>query len=285
MIAQVALVSQTTKVGLDEVSVVAAALQKQVTRDFGPIWNIHASVSAFSKLAQVPLGYWPVIVRDDIKMQGAAGFHSNKKNGQPFALVQYDTNWALTASHETLEMLADPSGNRTVASNSLKAGQGRVLYLVEVCDPSEEAKYGYTADSVLVSDFYTPHFFDPTATSGVRYSFTGAVKAPRKVLDGGYISWYDPVSQHLFQEFVQGTKRQIVDRGAIPGGFSLREFSDRSSETIRTKPMRNAAPKGLMQTAMVQMSSGAPKKGKSSVDKSSAAWAQDLDTRIAALIK
>ena len=285
MIAQVALVSQTTKVGLDEVSVVAAALQKQVTRDFGPIWNIHASVSAFSKLSQVPLGYWPVIVRDDIKMQGAAGFHSNKKNGQPFALVQFDTNWALTASHETLEMLADPSGNRTVASNSLKAGQGRVLYLVEVCDPSEEAKYGYTADSVLVSDFYTPHFFDPTATSGVRYSFTGAVKAPRKVLDGGYISWYDPVSQHLFQEFVQGTKRQIVDRGAIPGGFSLREFSDRSSETIRTKPMRNAAPKGLMQTAMVQMSSGAPKKGKSSVDKSSASWAQDLEARIAQLIK
>ncbi|MGZ4740878.1 MAG: hypothetical protein ACXVLM_16680, partial [Ilumatobacteraceae bacterium] len=127
MIAQVALVSQTTKVGLDEVSVVAAALQKQVTRDFGPIWNIQATVSAFSKLAQVPLGYWPVIVRDDIKQQGAAGFHSNKKSGQPFALVQYDTNWALTASHETLEMLADPSGNRTVASNSLKTGQGRVL--------------------------------------------------------------------------------------------------------------------------------------------------------------
>ena len=285
MISQVALVSQTTKVGLDEVSVVAAALQKQVTRDFGPIWNIQASVSAFSKLAQVPLGYWAVIVRDDIKMQGAAGFHSNKKNGQPFALVQYDTNWALTASHETLEMLADPSGNRTVASNSLKAGQGRVLYLVEVCDPSEEAKYGYTAGGVLVSDFYTPHFFDPTATSGVRYSYTGAVKARGRFSTAATSAGTTPCRNTSSKSSCKEQKRQIVDRGAIPGGFSLREFSDRSSESIRSKPMRNAAPKGLMQTAMVQMSSGTPKKGKSSVDKSSASWAQELEARIAQLVK
>ena len=132
----------------------------------------------------MPLGYWPIVVRDDISQPGAAGYHWNTSNGQPYSLVQFDTNWALTASHECLEMLADPSGNRTVASNSLKSGQGRVLCLVEVCDPSENAKYGYSVNGVLMSDFYTPSFFDPTpSVAGTRYSFTGAVKAPLKVLD------------------------------------------------------------------------------------------------------
>ena len=90
-------------------------------------------------------------------------------------------------------MLADPFGNRVVAGQSPKRGQGRVEFLVEVCDPSEADEFGYTVNGILVSDFYTPHFFDP-------------VKAPRRALQlhgrdhrrrarsckGGYISWHDP---------------------------------------------------------------------------------------------
>jgi hypothetical protein len=76
---------------------------------------------------------------------------------------------------------------------------GRVEYLVEVCDPSEDIKYSYQVNGVTVSDFYTPHYFDPVASAGVRYSFTGAIDAPRKVLDGGYISWRNPVNDHWLQ--------------------------------------------------------------------------------------
>jgi hypothetical protein len=285
MFAQVALVSQTKMIALDELNVVAAALQKQVVRDFGPIWSVHASVSAFGQLNQIPLGSWAIVVRDDIKEPGAAGYHSNRKNGQPFALVQYEKNWTLTASHECLEMLADPYGNRTVASNSLKQGQGRVLYLVEVCDPSEDAKYAYSADGVLVSDFYTPNFFDPKAASGVRYSFTGDIRGPRKVLDGGYISWWDPTSKHLFQAFVEGTKSQIVDQGLVPDGLSLREHSDRKSEKRRSKVIRSGVPKGLLQTAMVRNIAGAPASGKSAVDESAHAYATDLESQIRLLMK
>src|SRR5436190_2092086 len=204
MLNQVALVSQTKHVTLDDLTVVSAALQKQVSRDLGPIWDIQASVDPFSSLKRVPLGYWAIVIRDDIHRKGAAGIHLNKKDGQPFALVQYSTNWALTTSHECLEMLVDPSGNRTVAGNSVKAGQGRVQYLVEVCDASENAKFGYTLNGVLLSDFYTPQFFDPVVSAGVRYSFTGAIKKPRQVLDGGYLSWFDPISSRLFQQFVTG---------------------------------------------------------------------------------
>jgi len=193
-----ALVADTEKITPSQLTTVAAALQKQATRDFGPLWDIQANVSGFAKLEDVPTDYWPVIVSDDINTPGAAGVHEDK-NGQPFALVQFSDTWSLTASHETLEMLADPFGNRLVAGKSPKPGQGRVNFLVEVCDPCEDQQLAYTVNGVTVSDFYTPHFFDPIAESNVRYSYTGALKGPRKILRGGYLSWGVPQTNEWFQ--------------------------------------------------------------------------------------
>ena len=45
-----------------DITRVAAALQKQVARDFGPVWDVKATVDAFAKLDDVPLGYWPILV-------------------------------------------------------------------------------------------------------------------------------------------------------------------------------------------------------------------------------
>ncbi|MFI5280839.1 MAG: hypothetical protein ACHQU1_10105 [Gemmatimonadales bacterium] len=195
---QVGVVAEVSHIGMSELMKVAAALQKQASRDFAPIWGVKATVNAFQKLDDVPVGYWPVIVMDNIQQSGAGGVHLDR-NGQPYALVQYDDAWSLTASHETLEMLADPFGSRLQASQSLKAGQGRVEYLVEVCDPCEAPGYAYSVNGVTVSDFYTPHFFDPVKSPGVRYSYTGAVTEPREVLPGGYISWHEPVSDTWWQ--------------------------------------------------------------------------------------
>ena len=197
-------------VGAPELMKVAAALQKQVTRDFAPVWDVHATVSAFAKLEDVPVGYWPVIVAASVN--GAAGYHEDK-NGQPFALVEVGPSWSLTASHETLEMLADPFGKRLIAGTSPKPKQGRVEFLVEVCDPSEDEKYAYMVNGVMVSDFYTPHFFDPVKSAGVQYSFTGAITAPRLVMPGGYLSWHDPVSDHWFQELYFNNKRTFKNLG------------------------------------------------------------------------
>jgi hypothetical protein len=114
-------------------------------------------------------------------------------------LVQYSPDWTLTASHETLEMLGDPFGRRMIAGQSPVAGQGRVQFLVEVADPCEAAKFAYSVNGVVVSDFYTPHFFDAAESSGARYSFTGAIKEPRQVLKGGYLSWYAPGPREWWQ--------------------------------------------------------------------------------------
>jgi hypothetical protein len=228
-----ALVADTKKVTPSELTKVAAALQKQATRDFGHIWEIQASVSAFAKLEDVPTDYWPIIVRDDINTPGAAGVHEDK-NGQPFALVQFSSDWPLTASHETLEMLGDPFGNRLVAGKSPKQGQGRVNFLVEVCDPSEDRQFAYTVNGITVSDFYTPHFFDPVAAPSVRYSYTGAITKPRTILQGGYLSWVVAQSNEWFQMVWFNTSKPVfrslgVLSGKITG--SLRATIDRLTPT------------------------------------------------------
>ena len=79
----VALVAEKSSITASELTKVAAALQKQAVRDLGPIWGIEATVDAFTKLEDVPLDYWPIIVKDDIGDPSAAGFHDDEQ-GQPF---------------------------------------------------------------------------------------------------------------------------------------------------------------------------------------------------------
>ena len=82
----IALVSQTDQVPNWQVQMVAAALQIQVSRDFTSIWGIDATVSAFDLLEDVPTGYWPIIIKDDIGFAGAAGIHLDH-NKKPFGLT------------------------------------------------------------------------------------------------------------------------------------------------------------------------------------------------------
>jgi hypothetical protein len=257
LIRQTALVSEVAQVSFNEVAKVSAALQKQVMRDFSPIWDIKATVDAFATLEDVPLGYWPIIIRDDIGFN-AAGIHLDK-DGQPFSLVSFESGWSLTASHEVLEMLADPFGDRLIAGPSLKKGQGRVEYLVEVCDPSEALEFSYTVNGVTVSDFYTPAFFDPVTAFGVRYSFTGAIKKPRQVLRGGYISWHEPVSDHWWQQTYFGTKK-FRDIGIFTEAHeSIREMIDRRTRHRYWGPDPKKAPtKSAKNMTAVLASASAP---------------------------
>lgn len=232
-----ALVSETDQVPFSEVSQISAALQKQITRDFSPIWKKPASIDAFHSLEDVPSDYWPIIIRETIPFDGAGGIHLDH-NGQPYALVRAGADTSLICSHEALEMLADPFGNRMVASQSLKPDQGRVNYLVEVCDPSEDIAFSYTINGIRVSDFYTPSFFDPVVSSGVRYSFSGAITQPRQVLRGGYISWQLPETGEWWQATFFGPRLAFRSLGLLArDGKSWREVID----SITVEPVQAIA--------------------------------------------
>jgi len=224
---QVALVSEAPSLEFNELARVSAAIQKQVTRDLGPIWDVAATVDAFAELEDVPPGYWPVIiVEDDPRLADSpiGGVHLDRDN-QPFSVLKRTDHWGLIASHEVLEMLVDPFGNRLIAGNSPKADQGRVEFLVEVCDPSETSSY--SVNGLTVADFYTPRYFDPVAAAGVRYSFTGAITQPRQVLTGGYLSWHDSVSDEWWQATFFGAAPEFRNLGPLTElGASLRSQID-----------------------------------------------------------
>ena len=271
LIRHVGVVSESERVSLQALTRAAAAIQKQAVRDFAPFWQVRATVAAFGALEDVPTDYWPVIIKDDIDTPGAGGVHEDD-NGQPFALVMATDTWSLVLSHEILEMLGDPFGNRLVAGQSPKKGQGRVDFLVEVCDPSEGPQFAYQVNGVTVSDFYTPHFFDPVGAPNVRYSFTGAIKSPRTVLKGGYLSWHDPISNHWFQERFFGAAPTFADLGVLTGRTeSLRaEINKRTPEAYDMAKVKGTQVK-LVQAALA------------TVDEAAAARAKRLQAQISRL--
>lgn len=186
----IALIDTSGQIRPTELSVVGAALQRQVSRDFAPVWGQDAAIHLFKQAAEIPVGFWPLFIVPKIDVEGVNGYHWIDEAGQPFAKVEYRHElWALTASHELLEMLANPYVNRTqLVKASDTTGQEKI-YLIEVADPVENKDFGYRIDGVLVSNFYYPSFFDLTKREGVKYDHLGWLNEPRKLLNGGYISW------------------------------------------------------------------------------------------------
>jgi hypothetical protein len=256
----VALVSLTSSVPTGTLMRVAAALQKQVTRDLAPIWGLDATVDAFEQVEGVPSDYFPVLVfgeaselertleravgsaraqalLDRFTGQDLGGLHLNAYTRQPFALVAVAEGWPVIASHEVCELLVDPFGSTLRAGRDQHDGTRRVRYLVEVCDPCQ-AVY-YTVNGVPVADFYTPRFFDPVPIEGARYSFCGAIHEPLKVLEGGYITWIDPADEALYQ--LSGgpgqTPRLLAPLSDVArSGLPLRAFVDGNPRTATLEP-------------------------------------------------
>ena len=232
---QVGLVDKTKAIDPELMQAVAAALTIQVTRDLPQFWNVQATVTYEPNASKIPPGVWPVFLVKTLP-PGEGGFHLDQHN-QPYAKViasPGSDEWTIDASHETLEMLVDPNGNRLQPSTSIQIENGKIVdgtgqfaYLVEACDPCEADNFAYPIQGVAVSDFLTPHFYDPVVTPGTRYSFTGAIKAPRQILAGGYISWVNQQSNEMQQLlWVDPTKApKIVNLGPASGA-SLREWVD-----------------------------------------------------------
>jgi hypothetical protein len=242
---QVGLVDKTGAIDPELMQSVAAALTIQVTRDLPQFWNIQATVTYQPNAKKIPASVWPVFLVKSLP-PGEGGFHMDKHN-QPYAEViasPTSDEWTIDASHETIEMLVDPNGNRLQDSTSIEInaekqivdGTGEFAYLVEACDPCEADNYAYPIQGVAVSDFLTPHFYEPKITPGTRYSFTGAIKAPRQILPGGYISWVNQQTDELQQLLWVDTSKppEIVNLGSA-SGLSLREWVDNRMAQIHGK--------------------------------------------------
>jgi hypothetical protein len=232
---QVGLADKTGEIDPSLLQATAAALNIQVTRDLTQFWTVQATVTALPSPTKIPAGVWPVFLVKTLPPD-EGGFHMDKHN-QPYAEVIASSSsdeWTIDASHETVEMLVDPYGNRLQNSTSIEITNGQIVdgtgefaYLVEACDPCEADDYSYPIQGVAVSDFITPHFYEPTVTPGTRYSFTGAVKAPRQILPGGYISWVNQQADEMQQLLWVDPNSPPTIRNLGPAsGASLRAWID-----------------------------------------------------------
>jgi len=189
---QISVINASTVLNDNEIRTVVNALQQQVTNDFRPAWGIDAELTFVPTGATPPTGTWWLTILDDTDQAGALGYHDLTPDGLPLGKVFAGTDmksgnsWTVTASHELLEMLADPNINLTVfVQNANTAG---MLYAYEVCDACEADNNGYNIGNVLVSDFVYPSWFESFRMEGsTQFDQTNHIQAPLQLLSGGYI--------------------------------------------------------------------------------------------------
>ncbi len=230
---QVAIVDQTKSIDPSLLHAAAIALNQQVTKDLPQYWSgIEAAVSVAPSLSAVAHGAWPVFLVEKLP-PGEGGYHLDKHN-QPYSKViasAKDDTWTIDASHEIIEMLVDPYGNRMQSSQGIKIegdgvvdSTGTYGYLVEACDPCEANDFAYEIGGVAVSDFITPHFYDASEAPGVLYSFRGNIKRPRQLLKGGYISFTLPNGEWQQILWVEPGPPQLNNLGETASVRSIREY-------------------------------------------------------------
>jgi len=175
-----------------QVEAALPALQKQVSNDFKAYWEQDCTLSFLSKSDPLTPGWWQIVVTDNPDQAGALGYHELTSQGTPLGKVfakldlQNGSSWTVTLSHELLEMLADPW------INWCAMGSDSRIYALEVCDAVEADGLGYTIEGVLVSDFITPAWYEPTSCD--RMDFKQHLSKELELASGGYISTFDPSS-------------------------------------------------------------------------------------------
>lgn len=195
--------------GLAELVKIAAALSRQVAEHFDPYWNARATVVAVT----TPLASdWVMGLFKDADQPGALGYHDETAGGLPLGKVfplldaQDGASLSVTLSHEVLEMLADPY--LCTAAQSPTDGK---FWAMEVADAVEQDEY--LIDGVRVSNFVTPHYFEPPSNllGAGKLDMMGLIKTPYEVRPGGYMQWFDPT---------QGWQ-QIVHSEVAPRAYRL----------------------------------------------------------------
>jgi len=189
----IAIINEATNVSDEEAMKFTAAFQKQIHRDFAPIWGRDAHLAFVPKGEPLPSEkHWWLVLLDNADQAGALGYHDFTDFGQPLGKVfvetarRYGSSWQGVGSHEGLEMLGDPD---ICICALVETRKGPRLYAYENCDAVESDADGYEIDGVPLSDFVTPAWFEPNR--GAQVDFKNRIKKPLELSPGGYISFID----------------------------------------------------------------------------------------------
>jgi hypothetical protein len=180
--------------------------QYQISYDFAQAWGVDALVNSGGS-------GWPITIMDypgPNDPPGALGYHYLDQNFIPYGVVfaqlalDYGISWTSVASHEGLEILADPLIDSTCFIDT-SGGYGTSGFLIaqEVCDAPERLTYAGAYNGTQLSDFVFPGWFIAGYTGQVDQ--LNLVPGSLQLASGGYIS-YDVILQASGWQQIQGEK-------------------------------------------------------------------------------
>jgi hypothetical protein len=203
----ISIVNRSKTVTHADLKRVLPALQKQITRDFEPVWGWGANLKLEAAKFDMK-----VIIRDTAGAGGYLGYHI--KDGKPITYIfakddiKDSGEYTSTLSHELLEMIADPGVNLyAIGKFRLDGRRRRGLFGLEVCDPVE-SNY-YKIEGVTVSDFVRPEWFEQEHEKGaMKMDHLGVIDAPFMLAEGGYADVLAGSRWHTLRGHKARVKRQ-----------------------------------------------------------------------------
>jgi hypothetical protein len=164
-----------------------AAMQEFVDKHVAPVWGTRAKLVRSNDF--VP-GKWAMVFLDDADHARSLAYHDLTPDGLPQAKVFVKTTLrnkklvSVSASHELVEMLVDPSINMVTMHPFSK-----LVYGYESADPVEELTF--RVKRIPMTNFVYPTYFESFHKPGsVRFDHLGKLKKPFEVHPGGYIGVY-----------------------------------------------------------------------------------------------
>lgn len=242
----VVIVNESTAVTDQQVACLIQALEIQLDEDYSPSYGVPVVLKQILKGAQPDPGQWQLAILDNSDQAGALGYHETTIHGDPIGFafaksaIEDGESWTVTASHELLEMLADPEINSSVEVDN---SDGTItMHFKEICDPCEDDQYAYSVSDgngdrvnlpdgspVLVSDFVLPGYWNPNVPAGTKLDRRGHITAPLQVLSGGYTSVLNVPSSVQWQQITERRAGAKLQREvAKPFGRRFRHATNKN---------------------------------------------------------
>ncbi len=179
--------STSTRATDAELSKAIAAAGKQLAEHIAPIWGPVPALEFVPRGGTSTPGAMLAKVSDTPDQPGAAGYHAEGPDGNPYIKVftfegastlKGADALSVTITHENAELTVDAPANEWVDGPDAD-------YAKEIGDPVEGDTY--EIDGVSVSNFVYPAYFDPQANPNSKFDYLEKLKAPFTMTPRGYL--------------------------------------------------------------------------------------------------
>ncbi|MGQ0764240.1 MAG: hypothetical protein ACT4OZ_01070 [Gemmatimonadota bacterium] len=239
-------VDNHSNVQRNELREVIAVMNRQIERDFTPIWGLSAQVIIRSGERALKVPPDGRLAHIHLTTTGEAlGYHIEEQSGIPAGFVMTDLSektrsalpwltWTVALSHEVLELVADPFLN-LLAKGPHPQFEREVFHYREICDPVQGGTY--EIGGVSVSNFVLPHYYNAVGQKGLRNDYLDEGVKAFRWMNHGYIGFWDPRAgaRGKYVVYPQRTVKDPSHRALVAKGrlSRLRRYEQRHDHVDR----------------------------------------------------